>query len=292
MNDAPAITAAQVDELLSAELDGEFDAAAADLGLQPDEARERLALVADVDARRDDLRAARDAVAAVDPVDEITEARWRAAAMDAFRADIGTDRPAAVRPRARRAWLYGAGAVAAACAGVFALSTAMHTSTKTTSVAASSPAPTAPATTAPGRVSPAAGSPTSVFAYGAYDAPAELAPHVASLLPASTAAAGTAKSAAGLGAASTVNSGLTTRKAYSSDAVAKSAQDQLAATPLATCAGPIQSAVGTDAVLARGTATLAGKPVAVVVVQRRSQPVMIVLRSDCTVQTKVPLLAK
>ncbi len=43
MNDTPPFSAEQVDELLSAELDGEFDAAARDLGLDPADARDRLA---------------------------------------------------------------------------------------------------------------------------------------------------------------------------------------------------------------------------------------------------------
>ena len=40
----------QVDELLSAELDGEFDAAATDLGFSPDDARARLDATPNVDA--------------------------------------------------------------------------------------------------------------------------------------------------------------------------------------------------------------------------------------------------
>ena len=53
-----------VDELWSAELDGEFDAAAADLGLSADAARARLAATPGANARRQTLEQARDALRA------------------------------------------------------------------------------------------------------------------------------------------------------------------------------------------------------------------------------------
>ena len=67
MNDTPApLTSDQVDELLSAELDDDFDAAARDLGLEPDDARVPLHATPGTDARRRrSLVAARDALAAV-----------------------------------------------------------------------------------------------------------------------------------------------------------------------------------------------------------------------------------
>jgi hypothetical protein len=57
------LDAGVVDELLSAELDGDFDAAARDHGLDPAVARARLAATPGVDARRDALARARDTLA-------------------------------------------------------------------------------------------------------------------------------------------------------------------------------------------------------------------------------------
>jgi len=65
-----ALTPETVDELLSAELDAEFDAAARDLGYAPAIARELLDAVPDVDARRAALAATRDAIAVPPLTDE------------------------------------------------------------------------------------------------------------------------------------------------------------------------------------------------------------------------------
>jgi hypothetical protein len=118
---APApLSSEQVDDLLSAELDGEFDAAAADLGLDPAEARARLAASAGVDARREALAAAQEAVATPVEIDELLEARLRTKAVRAFTAE--RDATSRQVQRARRTRVLGAVAgVAAAAAGVVAL---------------------------------------------------------------------------------------------------------------------------------------------------------------------------
>ena len=101
-----------VDELLSAELDGEFDAAASDHDLSPAAARARLAATPGSDERRAALAAARTAVA-VGPVPDDVRARMLATAM----ADTAPTDELGVRreQRGRRARLVvGLSAAAAA----------------------------------------------------------------------------------------------------------------------------------------------------------------------------------
>ncbi len=87
-----------VDELWSAELDGEFDAAAADLGLSADAARARLAATPGANARRQALELARDALRApVAPLPADARAGVLAAATHGH---AGTDELA--RRRSRR----------------------------------------------------------------------------------------------------------------------------------------------------------------------------------------------
>ena len=105
----PPLSPEHVDELLSAALDGEFDAAAIDLGLDPDRASELLAATDGVDARRRQLEAARAVLAEVPPLDEVTATRLRTAAVQA--ASAAVDDPA--RARQRRAWTRVAGIAAA-----------------------------------------------------------------------------------------------------------------------------------------------------------------------------------
>lgn len=98
----------RADELLSAELDGELAAAAADLGLTLEGARAALDATPGVDERRAALAAARDALAA-----EPLPARGRDALVAGAIASARRDELAARRPRRGRS-LALAGAAAAA----------------------------------------------------------------------------------------------------------------------------------------------------------------------------------
>jgi len=95
-------------ELLSAELDGEFSAAAADLGLDPAEARARLAATPGVDEHRGALAAARASLA-VAPLPAERRAELVAAALTGAPADEVTAR----RARASR-WVATSAAAAVA----------------------------------------------------------------------------------------------------------------------------------------------------------------------------------
>jgi hypothetical protein len=105
----PPLSPEHVDELLSAELDGEFDAAAVDLGFEPAQAAALLAATEGVDVRRRQLGAARDLLADVPELDELTSARLQTAAASA--ATESDDELS--RARRRRAWTRVAGIAAA-----------------------------------------------------------------------------------------------------------------------------------------------------------------------------------
>ena len=125
-----------VDALLSAQLDGDLDGAAAELGLGESEARSRLAATPGIDARRESLARARDLIAARPPLDAAVEDRLVAAAT--ARDDLSFVRER--RGRRQHQWrvLVAAGSVAAAIAVVVGLSTMQKgTSSKAASTGAS-----------------------------------------------------------------------------------------------------------------------------------------------------------
>lgn len=99
----PPLPPETVDELLSAALDGELDAAAADLGVDLETAR---AAVSAHGERQEQLARARDAVADVQPLDEVTRRRLVSGAMAAAAPAVGA-------PRRRPAFAVGGVAAAA-----------------------------------------------------------------------------------------------------------------------------------------------------------------------------------
>ena len=154
MTDArPPLPSDQVDELLSAELDNDFDAAAHDLGLDPADARARLATTPDIAARRAALASARDALTEVPDYDELLAARLRAKATTAA-ANVQRDL-ASERTRRRNGWLVAVGSVAAAIIVIAGLATllnrsdAQHASKNSSANSALVPA-AAPASVPPG----------------------------------------------------------------------------------------------------------------------------------------------
>lgn len=103
-----------LDELLSAELDGELDAAAADHGFSLAEARLRVEATPGSQRRRDALRAARDAMT-VEPLDDLTRRRLLGAASAGAPADVGAKpAPGPLELVGRSRWLRVAGGIAAA----------------------------------------------------------------------------------------------------------------------------------------------------------------------------------
>jgi hypothetical protein len=171
MTDATPLPDEQLDELLSAELDGEFEAAARDLGFSPDEARARVDATPDAGARRDALAATRG-VLAVPPLPDDVRDRLVASAV----AAAMPDELAARRTRSRsRLVAYTGGAVAAALllvVGAVALFSNSHNDDRTT-VAESSGA-AASATTLAGDAAAPAARDAAPYSFGAIDSPAQL----------------------------------------------------------------------------------------------------------------------
>jgi hypothetical protein len=134
MNSAP-LTPEQIDLLLSADLDGEFDAAAEDLGLDPAAARALLESVPTVAARRDQMALARDRLAEPVEMDELLAARLRSKALKAG-ADAAEE--GRLEHRRRRTRLYGmVGGIAAALVLVVALGASLNTGSKSDDSSAS-----------------------------------------------------------------------------------------------------------------------------------------------------------
>jgi hypothetical protein len=98
-----------VDELLSAELDGEFDRAAADLGFDPVDARTALDTAPGIAERRAALNRARDVLALRPALEPEREAHLISAAIDRLADDLGDVRD-------RRRWLSNNGRALVAAA--------------------------------------------------------------------------------------------------------------------------------------------------------------------------------
>jgi hypothetical protein len=115
--DAP-LTPETLDELLSADLDGEFERAAAELGFTVDDARDALDAAPATPQRRAELIRARELLAAPVSVAPSVTARLVAAALDG-----SVDELRAGRQRRTRSWrrLVTVAAAAAVAAGVVAL---------------------------------------------------------------------------------------------------------------------------------------------------------------------------
>ncbi len=266
MNDTPLFTAEQIDELLSADLDGEFDAAARDLGLDPTDARDRLAAqVPGLVARRAALGAARDVLAEVPAVDELVVARVRAKAVQAAITahEVGqTNRTH--RLRRLSAIAGGLAAAIALIAGV-AL-TAQHNNGSTTkSVAA--PDEKASAPTPKAAAGATTGGSEAVDLGPVADVPA-LVERVRAQAPYGFLREGAA--------APKQVDGSFNSAAGATAAACERVADQV-------------SGVGTPAL--RGVATLTGAPVQVFVFRKGTDDIVVVLRADCRLVTRQTLPA-
>jgi hypothetical protein len=124
MNESPTpLDPEVVDELLTAELDGEFASAADDLGLSAQDAHARLAATPGVDARRAALVHARDLLATPPELDELLTQRLVAKALRASE-QAGVAHRRAAGERRRSIWVA-AGSVAAALLVVVGLVAAL-----------------------------------------------------------------------------------------------------------------------------------------------------------------------
>jgi len=142
MTDTPRpIEPDAVDELLSADLDGELDAAARDLGYEPDDVHAAIAADPELRARRDALERARAELARVPTLDDVSAARLRATA-------LAGAKPSSPRRGRLLAVSSGLAAAVAIVVAVVAVTHSTHESVKTAagSVAAPRTAVVAPGT--------------------------------------------------------------------------------------------------------------------------------------------------
>jgi hypothetical protein len=256
MNDTPLFTAEQVDELLSAELDGEFDAAARDLGLDPDDARDRLATqVPGLVARRAALGAARDLLAELPVVDELVVARVRAKAVRAAATEHEVGQATRTH-RARRLTAI-AGGLAAAIAVIAGLAfTMQHDNGSASKSSAPAPRENARASTpkSPGVTTPGGAEAVNLGAVA--DVPALIA---------------------------RASSQAAERFASTPAPAAGSANSDAAFAPKAvsTCESGAGQVSGVATPTLRGVATLSGAPVRVYVFRKGADNIVVVLRADC-----------
>jgi hypothetical protein len=148
MTDRTPLSPEAVDALLSADLDGDLEAAARDLGLDASEARSRLAETPGVEARRVALTRARDLLASRPPLEA-------SLADDLVSAAIAPDEMAMARARRRRnerRWrvLVAAGSNAAAVAVVVGIASMNNNASSKSSGALASGTTTRPENAKPG----------------------------------------------------------------------------------------------------------------------------------------------
>lgn len=290
-----AIAGDDIDELLSAELDGELDAAARDLGLTGEQARARLRATTGVDERRRALATARDLLARPPEIDDLLDARLRAKAVRAAE-EIVTARTADRRER-RRHLLQVVGGIAAAVVAVFAISAGMrgeHSSSKTSAAAAPAAGPTENGS---GRAAHPGtpGTDLGTFADTRRAALAAVAKSVVAAAATTGKAGGEVASTTSPGAASTTvsrtaNGSLDTTAAQGSASspppgTVSPPRDSFAATRNAArapaCTAPPGVPVAGPLVL-RASAVVAGRPVVILVFSAKGKHTVVIEDQTCT----------
>ena len=275
----------ELDELLSAELDGELDGAARDLGLSADHVAARLRATPGATDRRSALAAARDLLSEPPEIEELLAARLRAKAVRAAHDETAT-RDGDRRDRRRR-MLLTAGGIAAAIAAVVGVAAGLSASRSGTNSAnsraarASTPEKAARANgraLAPGS---ALGSFSDVHAL-AQAAVSRIAPPHSAVNDAGNstyykdAVRGATSTAPALGNQSTLQSptipGATSLGPLTALGVARDGAGCKAPPQLRLVGQPVLSA----------TATLSGKPVVVLVFAGAGEHTVVVEDANCT----------
>jgi hypothetical protein len=281
MNDPTPLTPETLDALLSAELDGDLEAAARDLGLSASEARARLTATAGVDARRAALTRARDLLASRPPVEASVEDRLVAAAL--ARDDLATVR--ARRARRQRQWraLVATGSVAAAIAvvvGIASLQSPSSSNSKASSASATTQVRHPEADKAVDRAE-APNVPSTPVDLGAVTDANQLRPKARQLLRNST-----TKGASQLPTSTPAPHGTDEYNGATADATNKSFAD---AAPACTAARLRDYTVpDRPALIASGT--VGGAAVVILIYDGAGSPYANVIRvGDCSLLAKLPL---
>ncbi len=270
MTDTPRpLDPEHVDELLSADLDGELAGAAADLGYAADDVRAQIAADPALQARRAALEQARRELGTYAPLDEVTSARMRNAAHAELR-----------RPGRARLYAIAGGLAAAIVIVVVVAAIAVGSShSSSTKSAASEAVPNATGTSStPALPAPA----TTGVDYGTA---ANIDALVARIDRTATKGAVEAPVAVSNGPATSLQ-----HRDYA-DGTGGSGAAASTGTSLMACELAGQGAAGPNAQLReRGTATVGGQPVSVWVYTRGGAPdLVVVIDSHCKPVATRPL---
>jgi len=277
MSDHQPLSPEAVDVLLSAEIDGDLEGAARDLGLSASEARAQLSATPGVEARRVALTRARDLIAARPPLEPPVADQLVTRAM--VRDDLVTGRERRRRREGRWRVLVAAGSVAAAIAvivGVSSMATSSNNEAKSSSRALSS--------TPPARSEAAADVPVTTV-------PAGRQPDLGDVTNAPAMRARAQELLSRYNGANTDGATASTTKS-----VAPSAQDRVLGNSSLKLAAPAcgNAAAGRydlsspPALIASGT--VSGAPVVILLYDGAGHPYADVIRvSDCTLVRRQPL---
>jgi hypothetical protein len=289
MNDAAPLEPDELDELLSADLDGELAAAAREQGSDVETIRARIAATPGATDRRTELAAARDVLAERPEFDELLAARLRAKAVRAAEAD-STARDTARRDRRKRAYLTVSG-IAASIVLVAAVALAVGRAGSSSGSKNSSAAASSGSTIDLTRPVPALGSYTDVGALGpaAVNAARRRAAYVPSVAPVagtdgplsaekSAAAPAIPTSAGPARSNGSLQYGSSDRSVQS----VGTAPSKRAAQPSPACSAARYAGPG-DRLLMQASATLNGRPVGVFVFEGRGETTVVVLGKACEV---------
>lgn len=286
MDDHSPLEPDQLDELLSAELDGELDAAARDLGLSRSEVSERLRATPGVTERRRTLAAARELLGEPAEIDELTAARLRAAALATVERDATDTSPRrANRARHGRVFL-GAGVAAASVLALVLVAAGLggQSSEKSASVARPASGPASDnaksESTAKKQVTTL---PTAALGdFAQYDALAHAAVSLEGADRATSATAAPPGTGFAPAAAAATTSPDLDKQNASASSGANNALKSTRAAGGSTCTIPRPVPVGTASAL-QATATVSGKPVFVFVFTGKGLQVVVIEDTNCAV---------
>jgi hypothetical protein len=270
MTDTPApLTDEQRDELLSADLDGEFDTTARDLGFEPDVARARLDATPGVAVRRAALAGARDLLAEVPTHDELALARIRAEA--SREVDAAHKRE---RTRRRSRWLTTVGSVAAAIVLVVGIGLALGKpggSSSKSSASSAGGAVEAPVTSVPGQS----------YMYDAAPTPRALADTIHNALLGASPSKGAATRPSPASNSSNDAAGATPTASLKELSNGKTPSRSASAGAQACAKEAKGFAATTNPPSTYGTAAVAGKPVLYAVYREGNAEVIVILTPEC-----------
>ncbi len=296
----------ELDEVLTAELDGELDSVARELGLGTDELSARLRATPGVASRRVSIIAARELLAQIPDLDELAAARLRNAALSdadrelAYGGDPSPDRRQDHGgDRRNRGWLVAVGGLAAAVLAIAGLAVAIGGRAASNSKSTSAAAPS-------GTAESSGAAKSTVGTLGAFVDARSLAEAAVGRVQAGPASTTTANVPAPSqngdalkSAASTTapverqisGQNTTTREPTSLDTTATVQQSAPAAgvAPFSTadlhrsaktCTAPPEVPVSGEPA-ARATATLAGEPVVVLVYAGQGRHIVVIENPEC-----------